>query len=167
MGPLYSMGTFWLFKWQWNSSLNCFHLPWPFLFPAWNIHVQINDNGFAQLWVKAQHLLCTHMDPLHHLFNLSVIITLFSTGDFIKMMAFFPLLNEELCIGSKNWCSVFVPYPLKTLLFKTTEYICHLEMKLWKYLQCLICLFDFGFIRLCILSILYMLPHSTYIGRFF
>lgn len=89
MGLLFSMGIFWLFKWQWDSSLNCFHLPWPFLLHAWNTHVQINDNGFAQLWVKAQHLLCTHMDPLHHLFHLAVIITLFSTGDLIKIMAFF------------------------------------------------------------------------------
>lgn len=107
------------------------------------------------------------MDPLHHLFHLSVIIALFSTGDLIKIMAFFPLLNEELYIGGNNWCSVLFPYPLKTSLFKYTEYICHLEMEHWKYLQCFICLFDFACIRLCILSILCMLPHSTYIYRVF
>lgn len=66
------------------------------------MHVQTNDKGFAQLRVKVQHLLCTHMDPLHHLFHLSVIIALFSTGDLIKIMVFFPLLNEELYIGSNN-----------------------------------------------------------------
>lgn len=115
-------------------------------------HVQINEMDCLVMRRSPASALCSHGSPTSP--------AAFSSDNYffplviwLQVWLFFPLLNKELHTGSNNWCSVFFPYPLKTLLFKTTEYICHLEMKLWKYLQCFICLFDFVCISLCILSI--------------
>lgn len=98
--------------------------------------------------------LCSHGSPTSPVSFFTDNYT-FCTGDLIKIITFSSSCKWRTISGSSNWCSVFFLYPLKTLLFKNTEYICHLEMKLWRYLQCFICLFNFVYIRLYILHFLY------------
>lgn len=127
---------------------------------------KINDNGFVQLQIKAQHLLCAHMDHLHHLFHSPVIIILFSTSNLI--IFFILLLNKE----QYQWQVAVISDALYSFLnhtrlcFSKTRNRFSLKSKTLEISPQLYLPFWFICIRLYILSTLYMLRSSTCICRF-